>query len=311
MSDPMLTAMRDAIQVDPGGRGLATDPHDNLFTACPGDFEAACRSIADEPNPALAIVTGFYIPQAGGETDGPLGALFLARALAPIGIRYFVFTDVHSHKALQAGFSACGLSERDYLRTLPPVTHPWWAWLACDWKAFKDNFCPTHLVAIERPGPTWADGRCRNMRGADITQLNSPAHHLFDDVATHGRPPRTIGIGDGGNEIGMGRIPWNVIGRNIPNGEAIACRVPADQLIVAGVSNWGAYALAAGVRYLRRATHDPALLDYARERELLELMVEQGGLVDGPSGQPQATVDGLTHDEYAKPLVQLDRILRG
>jgi hypothetical protein len=311
MNDPVLTAMRDAIQVDPGGRGLAKDPHDNLFTECAGDFESACRSIADEPHPSLAIVTGFYIPQAGGETDGPLGTLFLLRALVPAGVRCFVFTDVHSKKALDAGFSACGLSAKDCLRTLPPVAHPWWAWLACDWKDFKTGFQPTHLLAIERVGPSRSNGRCLNMRAVDVTDLNNPAHHLFDDAAVSDPPVRTIGIGDGGNEIGMGKIPWHVIRRNIPNGEAIACRVPTSQLIVAGVSNWGAYALAAGVRYLRGVQHDAALFDPARERELLELMVSQGGLVDGPSGKRQATVDGLSFDEYAKPLVRLNEILRG
>jgi hypothetical protein len=315
MSDPVLTAMRDAIQIDPGGRGLATNPHDNLFTACPEDFEAACRSIATEPNPALAIVTGFLIAHAEppcGETDGPLGALFLARALAPAGVRFFLITDVHSNEALRAGLAACGLPDRDYLRTIPPVTHPWYAWLAADWNYFVTRgFRPSHLLAVERVGPNRADGRCLNMRGVDITKLNSPAHHLFDEAARQVPPLRTIGIGDGGNEIGMGKISWHVIRRNIPNGESIACRVPTDQLIVAGVSNWGAYALAAGVRYLRGVPHDPALFDPARERELLELMVERGPLVDGPSGKRQATVDGLSFEEYAKPLVRLDEILRG
>ena len=46
----------------------------------------------------------------------------------------------------------------------------------------------------------------------------------------------------------MGKIPWDVIRRNIPRGGLVACRVPADHLIVCGISNWGAYGLAAGVR---------------------------------------------------------------
>src|SRR5205807_1527308 len=80
------------------------------------------------------------------------------------------------------------------------------------------------------------------------------------------RPPGlpTIGVGDGGNEIGMGKIPWDVIRRNVPNGGLIACRVPTDYLIVAGVSNWGAYALAAGVALLRGAKLDPSLFDAER-----------------------------------------------
>ncbi len=120
----------------------------------------------------------------------------------------------------------------------------------------------------------------------------------------------TIGIGDGGNEIGKGKIPAEVIGRNIPKGELIACRVATDHLIVCGVSNWGAYALAAGVALLRRANLDPGLFDVEKERELLRIMVEQGPLVDGVTAQPTVTVDGLSFEEYVKPLARIRGILR-
>jgi hypothetical protein len=115
----------------------------------------------------------------------------------------------------------------------------------------------------------------------------------------------TIGIGDGGNEIGMGKIPWAILQRNIPGGGLVACRVPTEHLLVCGISNWGAYGLAAGVRWLRGAAPDPDLGDVQRERELLRVMVEQGPLVDGVTGQPTLTVDGLSFDQYAEPLRRL------
>ena len=107
----------------------------------------------------------------------------------------------------------------------------------------------------------------------------------------------------------MGKIPWDVIDRNIPHGGLVACRVPAQHLIVCGVSNWGAYALAAGVRLLRGAEHDPSLFDVERERKLLQIMVERGPLVDGKTGRQEATVDGLPFDRYAEVLKRLDVIL--
>ena len=55
-TDEKLAAILAAVQTDPGNRGLARDPHDNLFTACPGDFAAACRSIAEHPEPAIDVV---------------------------------------------------------------------------------------------------------------------------------------------------------------------------------------------------------------------------------------------------------------
>ena len=60
--DEQLRALRDIVQIDVGNRGLARDPVDNLFTACPDDFENACRSIALHSNPFVGIVTGFMIP---------------------------------------------------------------------------------------------------------------------------------------------------------------------------------------------------------------------------------------------------------
>jgi hypothetical protein len=135
-----------------------------------------------------------------------------------------------------------------------------------------------------------------------------PADHLFgrDDAGTR---QTTIGIGDGGNEMGMGKIPHETIVKNIPNGDLIHCRVPTDHLIVAGVSNWGAYALVAGINVLRQV-HPPAVgFDLDEERRILEVMVREGPLVDGVTGKQTATVDGLTWDEYVRPLVRIREIL--
>jgi hypothetical protein len=249
----------------------------------------------------VAVVTGFYIATAEppcAETDGPLGALFLARALLPLGFRVVFFTDEYCAEALEAGLEACGLGARGVVPVMPILP---------DVGALQHARRP-HLIALERVGPSYHDGRCYSMRGRDITAHTEPAHLMFEEAA---RKPEitTIGIGDGGNEIGMGKIHPEVIERNIPRGALIACRVPTDHLIVAGVSNWGAYGLAAGVRLLRGAPHDPALFDTGRERELLQIMVDRGPLVDGVSGQRTAAVDGLPFDRYAKVLEQIGEIL--
>src|SRR5581483_2551335 len=81
--DDKLAAILAAVQTDPGNRGLARDPHDNLLTATAGDFQAACREVAGNRD-VVAITTGFFIPSAtppAFETDGPLGVVFLQRAL--------------------------------------------------------------------------------------------------------------------------------------------------------------------------------------------------------------------------------------
>jgi hypothetical protein len=335
--------MRDLIQEDVGGRGLRADPLTNLINACPDDFAIACRDLAETSPCELLIVTGFYIADATppcAETDGPLGALFLARALTPLGIAVRLVTDSYCIRPLQEGLAACGLKDRVAVIELPPETTledygDDVLWNALDAPEGDAGFPLTHLLALERVGPSHTPAsvrhqpestsvdvhrfrsqvparhhdRCHSMRGRDITAETRPAHLLFE-TAPYWKPPiHTLGIGDGGNEIGMGKIPWDTIQRNIPNGGLLACRVPTDYLIVAGVSNWGAYALAAGVRLLRGAPHDPALFDVDRERELLQIMVERGPLVDGRTGRQEATVDGLPFDRYAEVLKQLDAIL--
>jgi hypothetical protein len=289
-ADNTLRALRDAIQIDVGNRGLARDPADNLFSACAGDLAAACRSIADHPAPRVGIVTGFMIPSVDpptGETDGPLGTLFLARAFQHLGIPTVLFSDAAGYHPLWVGLEHLGLSTAVPLIDLPMTLDP-----AAVWHSARPV---THLIAIERCGPT-AAGRNHTMRGRDITDLTSPAHLLFEGQ----REYVTIGIGDGGNEIGMGRVPHATVCKNIANGDVVACRTATDHLIVAGISNWGAYALAAGVMVLRGNT-DASLFNIDRERALLELVVDRGLLVDGVSGQRTATVDGLSFEEYAKP----------
>ncbi len=296
--------LRRLIQQDVGGRGLATHPDENLFTHCIDDFEQACRSIAETTSPEIGIVTGFFIPDSkppAGETDGPLGALYLARALAPIGVKVHLITDDFCVKAFEAGLSATGLANQVGISTID-------AW---------QNQNLTHLIALERAGPNHTldsideqsrelfgqcvapedRDQCFTMRGKNVTARMGEAHRLFEETNAV-----TIGIGDGGNEVGMGRIPWEIIRRNVPGGEKVACRIATDLLIVCGVSNWGAYALALGALDLRDEPISEQLLDENLEHSLLELMVREGPLVDGVLARHQASVDGLSWERYIEPL---------
>jgi hypothetical protein len=316
-----LDALAALAQEDVNQRGLRADPAANLITATAGDFAAACRHLAQAPQPAIAVVTGFIIAHAvppAGETDGPLGALFLARAWAPLGIKVVLVTDPFCARALEIGLAMSGLRKSVPLVTLPSPEQAGDMSVGDYWRWFADRAGPlTHLIALERVGPshtpdTYPSGqfldevpaehhdRCHSMSGLDITALMSPAHRLFETARQE--KITTVGIGDGGNEIGMGKVPWDVIRRNIPRGGLVACRVPTDYLIVCGISNWGAYALAAGVAHLRGQPLPAELFDPRREEELLQVLVERGGLVDGVLGSPEASVDGLPAERYTEVL---------
>ena len=270
-ADDKLARIRAIIQIDPGHRGLGRVAGENLFTACVDNFAAACHSIADHDSPAVELVTGFYIPGAeppAFETDGPLGSWFLARALGALGIPATI-------------------------RAEPPV-------LLAIGEHLDAVTSPTHRIAVERSGPA-ADGEHYTMRGLPISAyLDRGLTKLFTDADG----VITIGIGDGGNEIGMGKISNTTVVANIPGGSQVHCQVATDYLIVAGVSNWGAYALAAGVTILRGRTWPREWTDGTLHRDALTRQVARGPLVDGVRNRFEPTVDGLDwmvyHDILAK-----------
>jgi D-glutamate cyclase len=285
-TDEKLAAILATVQVDPGNRGLAKVPGDNLFTATAGDFAAACRSIAGCAGFRVAIVTGFCIPSVKPptfETDGPPGAYFLERAFESLAGFTEIVSDEPVMRAITAARRLIGHRERTVL-----------------------DIPQTHKIVIERPGRT-ADGKRLTMRGDDVDHLHNSRHTQYAETPTQG--VASIGIGDGGNEIGMGKIPHETIVANIPNGELIHCRVPTDYLIVAGVSNWGAYALAAGVFVARGVKPPDGLFDLDRELQIMDVMVREGPLVDGVTGKRTSTVDGLTWGQYMEPLERIREIL--
>ena len=101
-----------------------------------------------------------------------------------------------------------------------------------------------HMIAVELGGPN-KDGRNKTARNRDITDRCGITPWLFD-YAFKNKLCATTGIGDGGNETGMGKV-MDKTEEFITNGKDIACAVETQFLITAGVSNWGAEALALGL----------------------------------------------------------------
>ena len=245
--------------------------------------------------------------------------------MIPLGIRVTLLTDGFCVPALRAGLEVCGFHDRCRIIGLP--AHPIAAsWNGAEWRAWLDREVgtATHLLALERVGPSHtlasvADVHrslfaaevpehhrncCQTMRGRDITASMSPVHVLFEEFLRS--EVTTIGIGDGGNEIGMGRLPWSLLQKNIPRGGLIACRTATRHLIVAGISNWGAYGLATGICHLRGEDF-VAFCNIDLERRILDSMVA-AGLVDGVSGCRSASVDGLSFADYASLLADVAKI---
>ena len=242
------------------------------------DLAAACDTLGTNPaGHTVGIVTGFYIPRAAvpaAETDGPLGTAVLAQVLTILGARVDVVTDPACHPIVAAALDAAGVGHT--------LTDPWPDMNASEW---------THAIAVERPGRD-AGGRHRNMYGHDITDVTPPVDVWFDELTI----PKT-GIGDGGNEIGMGRL--TVHHPDQPGNGYVTSVIGCDHLIVGGTSNWAAHALAVALTFRAVgpvATLFPALTEQGA-RTILDAMVAAGA-VDGVTALNTPTVDMLDWDAY-------------
>ncbi|HYW75914.1 MAG TPA: glutamate cyclase domain-containing protein [Gammaproteobacteria bacterium] len=276
-----------------------------------GNLGKATESILSTPNAHIGIVTGFYIKAAtppSPETDGPGGMAHLAAAFTSAGMAVTVITDAPCAKAVWAVVDALpvpvslevvSVSEGSVRRLR---------------QFLEQGDRPiTHLIAIERVSPA-ADGKPHREHGWDMTRETAPLHLLFEDPPWQ-RKWTTIGIGDGGNEIGMGSLPKDIIDREIPNGSLIAATTPADYPIVAGVSNWGGLGLVAAAAYLK-PTLAPDLLRYFNrdmDRRFLAAAVEIGQAVatidkDTPA-RPFMSVDGIPWERHADLLEEIAAVV--
>ncbi|XP_061097240.1 D-glutamate cyclase, mitochondrial [Conger conger] len=233
-----IQTLEQIIGEDPGERGIrALFVQDELLKSCLSLSHAS----------SVLITTGFpthFMHTPPEETDGPPGALAMAAALQALGKEVAMVVD---HRALEmnAGIMEDAV-EKGVMKTAVPLLsfqnpgqESALQFLCQDGDPKRPRF--DHLVAIERSGRA-ADGNYYNMRGVNIKHLLDPIDDLFTTASTIAGIT-TTGIGDGGNELGMGKVK-EAVRTHMPNGGLVACDVAADFAITAGVSNWGGYAVA-------------------------------------------------------------------
>jgi D-glutamate cyclase len=276
------------------GRGMHA-----VFEATRGGLWRGASALAATAAPRIGLITGFFVPAGdppAAETDGPAGAALMALGFIRAGLSCRVATDTICQAACRVALDTAGAGAVPIDAVAPDQSIEQ---LAEQWR--KEGI--EWVIAIERCGPA-ADGQPRNMRGADLSAHSAPLDRLF----TAG-PWRTIAIGDGGNEIGMGCVSRPLIARHVPLGDMIGCVVPADFLIAAGVSHWGAYGLVAALSYLRpdwsQAMRDA--LDPALDLAVVEAMVRDGPAVDGVSLRRDITIDGFAMVEHHTVLAGIAR----
>lgn len=339
----LIAQFDEFIRRDPARRGLiGSEPQ--FGPLCPGHLAAAATHLA-EHGKHVAIVTGFYIPKGdppAAETDGPLGSALLAAALHAAGMKVELITDEPCGNAVRVSVpdddavhviqrGLVGRFAAEFFASRPELTHL----IAIERvgpshteesvsQQFRDT--PPPLDRFAALVPQEHQNHCHNMRGEIIDAHTAEMHELFDvshPSRTRERRPSsapnsasdfgltTIGIGDGGNEIGMGCVAWEDLERRLSGEQSgrVPCRVATDWNILAGTSNWGAYALAAATLLLRGQQLLLAPFDAAQQQQALEYLVTHGPAVDGVTRRREATVDGLPFLTYIQPWQGMRRLL--
>ncbi|MDO5334953.1 MAG: DUF4392 domain-containing protein [Coriobacteriia bacterium] len=243
-----------------------------------------CGDAADEilswpKGGTVLLTTGFFV-DGQPETDGPAGTVSLAHALRRLGL-VPVFVCEKFGLDYFSGFEVEVVSVED-----GPDRY----------QAILDKHEPVGIVAIERCGINENDDYA-NMRGVSVAPLTSKVDYLFE--LSQGRIP-SIGVGDGGNEIGMGSL-LDAIHDELP---ICPCRTKVDRLVIATVSNWGAYGIVARLQEKTRKSLLPSFVDV---RSYLRRTVALGS-VDGVTKENIVGVDGFSLDEEAAVLRALEKV---
>ncbi|MFL2664461.1 MAG: glutamate cyclase domain-containing protein [Dehalococcoidia bacterium] len=232
----------------------------------------------------IFITTGFYILSSKkGETDGPIGAKALSDSLKMLGNEVYIITDEFSYDVISSIFK-----KKDII-TFPNLSHKKSSDFA---KKLLSDYNPSLLISIERAG-ILEDGTYRNWKGLDFSEYNSKIDYLFNFHK------KTIGIGDGGNEIGMGNF-FDQIKKidGLPDKPSVT---KTTELIISSVSNWGAYGLLAALSIIKKQN----LLPTINQTYDWLCKIVAAGAVDGISGESKKWIDGRTFNEDSLCLKKL------
>ena len=240
----------------------------------------------------IGIVTGAQVPEKMplGENDGPLGSVILARALNQIGHQVILYTDDAAAAPIEKLLN----------------------WLSVDAKLIRLEMENTNAqkriadtldigIAVERLGGN-PNGILYGATGVSRSDFRCNTDTIFETMTALGKP--TIGIADGGNEIGCGKIRGIIVDTladlnyadRTPCGGGIFSVVSTDVLVIATSSNLGCAGLTSALALTR---HDPLLCHTEEvERAVIAKGVELG-LTDGGTGKVIEAVDGVAAHVHA------------
>jgi hypothetical protein len=204
----------------------------------------------------VIITTFIVLPQKVQETDGPLGAAVLA-------------------KSLSVAFNASPIliTEEQPMGIMAFTLHALDVNVKLDENEFRTEVRNSALIlsfplefenAVEKAGRN-IKGEYHTIKGMNISSFHAKIEPLIAKACSQGI--LTVGIGDCGNEVGMGNIrgavekfvPYATVCQCTCKG-GIAAESMVDILVAASISNWGAYGVEACIAVLtgkKEALHTP------------------------------------------------------
>ncbi|MBL4765967.1 MAG: DUF4392 domain-containing protein [Colwellia sp.] len=263
MNEQSLSEQIENMLVERNLRGMK-----NLQSQLSAGYCLRAATVMRDIKGVVLIGTGFPVVDTF-ETDGPVGALILYRALEILGATPVLVCGTPMATAFQHDYRTCVISIGNKDLGLVEA------------KRALAHFNPQAIISIERPG--LAENGCyHNMRGEDISARAA----CFDYFMNEASCP-TIAIGDGGNEIGMGNVK-----EFLAEFDIIPAVTGCDELIISDVSNWGVYGILAFLSIWSK--HD--LLNETCPEQILKYISNLGS-VDGVTRKNELTEDSLPASE--------------
>ncbi|MBQ2841843.1 MAG: DUF4392 domain-containing protein [Clostridia bacterium] len=313
------SSLDDLANLDPRGYGVCKLLYKAAreYTGAPLCVNAALKlTEALKNGGTVYIMTGFVLhPYKKAETDGFIGSVFLARALADaFGAKPVIICPEECMDAAKALLRQVGL---EFCSSIKDVCEtPGSAGVLCFTKdesraaecadEIISQGIPDAVIAIECPGAN-EKGIYHNATGIDVTNLEAKQDILFEKLC--GMGVLSIAIGDLGNEIGMNAI-GDYIKEKIPYADKDGCRcgckggilarTKADNIITATVSDWGCYALIAMLAYI---TGNPDVMHDDIMQMQAMINASECGLID-MTGESIPAIDGFGPDIIC-PIVKL------
>ncbi|MDN5925876.1 MAG: DUF4392 domain-containing protein [Hyphomicrobiales bacterium] len=261
---------------------------------------AARKLVGDRKH--VGILTGAAVPEhmPKGENDGPFGAVVLARALLMLGNKVTIITDPEPAPAIEALLAFLKLDVPVAVFELGTADRQ------AEFAAKLDA-----LVTIERLGGN-GNGHLHGISGVSRDSFRVNFDALVNEANRLGKV--TIGIGDGGNEIGFGKI-YEALKTRLPElnnesktpcGGGIFSVVATGTLVIGSTSNLGAYGLCAALAMLSNNTE----LCHTPESEIALHYIGVGlGMSDGGTGRCIADCDGIPAETNAAVVQMMKTIV--